>query len=49
MTTRRSDECLSARDGRPCVEECDTPELVRESGALRGVCNAWLTFPREVA
>ncbi len=33
MTIRRIDECLSARDGRLYVEECDTLELLREFGS----------------
>ena len=33
MTSRRIDDCLSARDGRLYVEECDTLDLVREFGS----------------
>jgi diaminopimelate decarboxylase len=33
MTIRRIDDCLSARDGRLYVEECDTLELLREFGS----------------
>ena len=33
MTSRRIDDCLSARDGRLVVEECDTLDLVREFGS----------------
>ena len=33
MTVRRIDDCLSARDGRLYVEECDTLDLVREFGS----------------
>ena len=33
MTIRRIDDCLSARDGRLVVEECDTLDLVREFGS----------------
>ena len=33
MTVRRIDDCLSARDGRLYVEECDTLDLVQEFGS----------------
>ena len=32
-TITRIDDCLSIRDGRLCIEACDTVELIRRFGS----------------